>query len=157
MPDKLETVITKAVERLSLRHPNEGIFISAYYSGERINIREILKVNELIAKRRDRYHFFGFSPETWLEVTNPIRTAYNTAMIGLAQVFPVPKFGRAIFRHLGANIGDNGTTGVNSKIDNYFPELIEIEDRVALGYGSIITSHFAMEPGHICIGRTKIG
>jgi len=155
--DKLEAVITGAVERLRLRHPNEDIFISIHYSGEKTNIRDRSKVNELIAKKRGRYHFFGFNPETWLEVTNPVRTAYNTAMIGLVQIFPVPKIGRAIFRHLGAVIGNNGTTGVNSKIDNYFPKLIEIGDRVALGYGSVITSHFSMEPGHICIGSTKIG
>jgi acetyltransferase-like isoleucine patch superfamily enzyme len=111
--------------------------------GER-RVRTIVKSNE---KNSMRY---------WRKVKNPFRVAFNYFVISLCRILPSLSLKVWFMRRIGVKLGENVSFGLESTVDVFFPELIEIGDNTIIGYGTVILAHeFLVD--ELRVGEVKIG
>ena len=92
----------------------------------------------------------------WNKIKNPIRICFNYLIIVLCRILPSLSLKRWLLRRIGAKIGNNVSFGLESTIDVFFPELIEIGDNTIIGYRTTILTHeFLMN--ELRVGEVKIG
>ena len=93
----------------------------------------------------------------WTEVKNPFIVARNYAVIALCRILPSLRMKNRLLRMLGVKLGKNVAFGLESTIDVFFPELIEIGDNTMLGYRSVILAHEfvgdELRTGRVIIGK----
>ncbi|VVB56588.1 2,3,4,5-tetrahydropyridine-2,6-dicarboxylate N-acetyltransferase [uncultured archaeon] len=92
----------------------------------------------------------------WWRHYNPVRTAFNYAIVQLAARCPFMGMKRGLYRCLGARIGKNVSIAPDVILDFVTPELIEIGDGALIGYGALILAHEFLPDGY-ATGRTVIG
>ena len=92
----------------------------------------------------------------WTAIKNPLRICINYIVISLCRILPSLSLKRWFLRRIGAKIGNNVSFGLESTIDVFFPELVEIGDNTIIGYRtSILTHEFLVD--ELRIGEVKIG
>ena len=92
----------------------------------------------------------------WNKIKNPIRICFNYLIIVFCRILPSLSLKRWLLRRIGAKIGNNVSFGLESTIDVFFPELIEIGDNTIIGYRTTILTHeFLMN--ELRVGEVKIG
>ena len=92
----------------------------------------------------------------WHKVKNPLRICFNYLIICICRVLPSLSLKRWLLRRLGIKIGKNVSFGLESTVDVFFPELIEIGDNTIIGYRTTILTHeFLID--ELRIGEVKIG
>ncbi len=93
----------------------------------------------------------------WTEIKNPLIVARNYVVISICRILPSLKMKNYLLEGLGVKLGKNVAFGLESTIDVFFPELIEIGDNTMLGYGSVILTHEfvgdELRTGRVIIGK----
>jgi acetyltransferase-like isoleucine patch superfamily enzyme len=92
----------------------------------------------------------------WTTVRNPLRVALNYIVVALCRIIPSLALKRWLLRRIGVKVGKNVAFGLESTVDIFYPELIEIGDNTIIGYNAVILAHeFLMD--ELRIGKVKIG
>lgn len=86
-----------------------------------------------------------------------LRVAWNGAWIQLARYAPWLSLKIAIYRMLGARLGDHTAVGLMVMLDIFYPQDITVGDETVIGYGSVLLCHevtrASWKRGPIQIGR----
>lgn len=92
----------------------------------------------------------------WTSIKNPLRVCFNYIIICICRILPSLSLKRWFLRRIGAKIGNNVSFGLESTIDVFFPELIQIGDNTIIGYRTTILTHeFLID--ELKVGEVKIG
>jgi len=92
----------------------------------------------------------------WRLLRNPIKVAINGIFTDFLFIkLPPCKLKNFLYSLLGMKIGKDVVISPDVFIDPFFPEFIELEDGVILGWGSKILTHEITQK-HFRIGRVKI-
>lgn len=92
----------------------------------------------------------------WTEVKNPLRVAFNYLIVAICRILPSLSLKRWLYRKIGVKVGRNVSFGLESTVDIFFPELIEIGDNSIIGYNSVILAHEFLV-NELRVGKVKIG
>jgi acetyltransferase-like isoleucine patch superfamily enzyme len=92
----------------------------------------------------------------WTRVKNPLRVAFNYFIVALCRILPSLSLKCWLFRRIGVKVGRNVSFGLESTIDIFFPELIEIGDNSIIGYNASILAHEFLI-NELRVGKVKIG
>ena len=85
---------------------------------------------------------------TWTGHRSVVRTMWNYALMALARVSPSFRLKNALYRAIGARVGERVAVGMEVTFDVMFPELIEIHDDVTIGYDSTLLCHEYLRHEH---------
>jgi acetyltransferase-like isoleucine patch superfamily enzyme len=77
----------------------------------------------------------------WRGVNSRPRLVFNAVMLSLCNYLPFMGLKVRMLRRLGMRIGEHVLIYSHVAFDAVYPELIEIGDRVVLGYGTTILTH----------------
>jgi acetyltransferase-like isoleucine patch superfamily enzyme len=103
----------------------------------------------LRAKGKNSLHY-------WTKIKNPFRIAFNYFIVALCRILPSLSLKCWLYRRIGAKIGRDVSFGLESTIDVFFPELIEIGDNSIIGYNAAILAHeFLVD--ELRVGEVEIG
>ena len=92
----------------------------------------------------------------WYKIKNPLRICLNYIVIILCRIIPSLSLKRWFLKRLGVKIGKNVSFGLETTVDIFFPELIEIGDNTIVGYRTTILTHeFLID--ELRVGDVKIG
>ncbi len=92
----------------------------------------------------------------WRSVKSPLRVALNYIIVSISRILPSLSLKCWLLRRTGMKVGENVSFGLESTIDIFFPELIEIGDNSIVGYNSVILAHeFLVD--ELRVGEVKIG
>jgi acetyltransferase-like isoleucine patch superfamily enzyme len=92
----------------------------------------------------------------WTSVKNPLRVAFNYIIVALCRILPSLSLKCWLLRRTGMKVGENVSFALESTIDIFFPELIEIGDNSVIGFNSVILAHeFLVD--ELRVGEVKIG
>jgi acetyltransferase-like isoleucine patch superfamily enzyme len=78
---------------------------------------------------------------SWNVNMRPMRVAVNYVLMFLARKSPSLRFKCFLYRCMGANIGRNVSFGLETTLDIFMPELIEIGDNSLIGYNVTLLAH----------------
>ena len=92
----------------------------------------------------------------WTEIKNPFRVAFNYLIVALCRILPSLSLKRWLYRKIGVKVGENVSFGLESTVDIFFPELIEVGDNSIIGYNSVILAHEFLV-NELRVGKVKIG
>jgi len=92
----------------------------------------------------------------WTEVKNPLRVAFNYFIVALCRILPSLSLKRWFYRKIGVKVGKNVSFGLESTVDIFFPELIEVGDNSIIGYNSVILAHEFLV-NELRVGKVRIG
>ncbi len=92
----------------------------------------------------------------WASVKNPLRVAFNYVIVSICRVLPSLSLKRKLLRTIGVKVGRDVAFGLESTVDIFYPELIEIGDNSIIGYNTVILAH-EFVGGELRVGRVKIG
>ncbi len=92
----------------------------------------------------------------WTEVKNPLRVAFNYLIVAICRILPSLSLKRWLYRRIGVRVGKDVSFGLESTVDIFFPELIEVGDNSIIGYNSVILTHEFLV-NELRIGRVRIG
>lgn len=92
----------------------------------------------------------------WTRFRNPLRVAYNFALICLSRYAPSLAAKRLLLRMTGMKVGRDAAVGLMAMFDIFYPELIELGDNCIIGYNATILAHEFLL-GELRTGRTMIG
>ena len=92
----------------------------------------------------------------WAKVRNPFRVALNYVVVALCRILPSLALKRFLLRRIGVKVGKNVAFGLESTVDVFYPELIEIGDDTIIGYNTVILAHEFLGD-ELRIGEVKIG
>lgn len=85
---------------------------------------------------------------TWRGHRSVVRTMWNYALMAVARVSPSFRFKNALYRAMGAAVGERVAVGMEVTFDVLFPELIEIHDDVTIGYDTTLLCHEYLRNEH---------
>ncbi len=92
----------------------------------------------------------------WASVKHPLRVALNYIVVALCRILPSLSLKCWLYRRIGVRVGKNVSFGLESTIDIFFPELIEIGDNTIIGYNTVLLAHeFLVD--ELRVGEVKIG
>jgi len=77
----------------------------------------------------------------WNHTASPMRVVVNYVMMYMARVSPSLRFKNFLYRRMGAKIGRNVSFGLETTVDIFFPELIEVGDNTLIGYNTTLLAH----------------
>jgi acetyltransferase-like isoleucine patch superfamily enzyme len=92
----------------------------------------------------------------WTSIKNPLRIAFNYITIALCRILPSLSLKCWLLRRTGVKIGKNVSFALESTIDIFFPELIEVGDNSLVGFNSVILAHEFLV-NELRVGEVKIG
>ncbi len=92
----------------------------------------------------------------WLKCRNPVRVAFNAAIIMKSMVCPFPSVKNFLLRLTGMKVGRNAFIAMGTALDIFYPELVEIGENAIIGYGCVVSAHELL-PGELRTGKVKIG
>ena len=92
----------------------------------------------------------------WAKVRNPLRVAINYVIVSLCRILPSLALKRWLLRRIGVKVGKNVAFGLESTVDIFYPELIEIGDNTIIGYNTVILAHEFLRD-ELRVGEVKIG
>ncbi len=98
----------------------------------------------------------GNSLTSWWKYSNPLKVAYNVALIRVAGCSPSLRLKNSILRLTGMKIGKGTRIGLGAMFDIFFPELIELGKNCVIGYNATILAHdYTVKEARK--GRVKLG
>ncbi len=92
----------------------------------------------------------------WTKVKNPLRVAINYVVVALCRILPSLSLKRWLLRRIGVKVGKNVAFGLESTVDVFYPELVEIGDNTIIGYNTVILAHEFLV-NELRVGEVKIG
>ena len=92
----------------------------------------------------------------WATVRNPLRVAVNYIVVAICRILPSLSLKRWLLKRIGVKVGKNVAFGLESTVDIFYPELIEIGDNTIIGYNTVILAHEFLRD-ELRIGEVKIG
>ncbi len=92
----------------------------------------------------------------WTKVKNPLRVAINYVVVALCRILPSLSLKRWLLRRIGVKVGKNVAFGLESTVDIFYPELVEIGDNTIIGYNTVILAHEFLV-NELRVGEVKIG
>jgi acetyltransferase-like isoleucine patch superfamily enzyme len=107
-------------------------------------VRVILKSN-----RRNSLRY-------WSKIKNPLRVALNYLIVALCRILPSLSLKCWLYRRIGVRVGKEVSFGLESTLDVFFPELIEVGDNTIVGYNTSILAHEFLV-NELRVGEVKIG
>jgi acetyltransferase-like isoleucine patch superfamily enzyme len=118
---------------------------------EREEHHDVERKIKILIKSRDKNTL-----RYWTEVKNPFRVAFNYLIIAICRVLPSLSIKCWLLRRTGIKVGKNVSFGLESTVDIFFPELIEIGDNTIIGFNSVILAHEFLVR-ELRVGKVKIG
>jgi len=92
----------------------------------------------------------------WASVKHPLKVAFNYIVVAICRILPSLSLKCWLYRRIGVKVGKNVSFGLESTVDIFFPELIEIGDNSIVGYNTVLLAHeFLVD--ELRIGKVKIG
>ncbi|AEA46135.1 acyltransferase [Archaeoglobus veneficus] len=92
----------------------------------------------------------------WTSVKHPLRVALNYAVVATCRILPSLSLKCWLLRRIGVKVGENVSFGLESTVDIFFPELIEVGDNSIIGYNTVLLAHeFLVD--ELRVGEVKIG
>ncbi len=92
----------------------------------------------------------------WAKVRSPFKVALNYVVVSLCRILPSLSLKRWLLRRIGVRVGKNVAFGLESTVDIFYPELIEIGDNTIIGYNTVILAHEFLV-NELRVGEVKIG
>lgn len=92
----------------------------------------------------------------WDMHLNPLRVAWNYALMALARVSPSLRLKLILYRLMGVMIGRHVSVGLEVTLDVFYPHLIAIGDNSIIGYNTTILCHEYLVEEYRT-GRVQIG
>jgi len=92
----------------------------------------------------------------WTSVKNPFRVAFNYAIMAICRILPSLSLKCWLLRRTGMKIGKDVSFGLESTVDIFFPELIEVGDNSIIGFNTVILAHEFLVK-ELRVGEVKIG
>jgi acetyltransferase-like isoleucine patch superfamily enzyme len=93
----------------------------------------------------------------WTKAKNPLVVTRNYVVVAICRILPSLRLKNILYRSIGVKVGRHVSFGLESTIDIFFPELIEIGDNTIIGYNSVILAHEflrnELRVGEVVIGR----
>lgn len=110
-----------------------------------------MRRTRVILKAKDKN-----SLQYWTSIKHPLRIALNYAVIAACRVLPSLSAKNWLYRRIGVKVGKNVSFGLESTVDVFFPELIEIGDNSIIGFNTVLLAHeFLVDECRV--GEVKIG
>jgi len=92
----------------------------------------------------------------WTSIKHPLRVALNYIIVAICRVLPSLSLKCWLYRRIGVKVGKNVSFGLESTVDIFFPELIEVGDNSIIGYNTVLLAHeFLVD--ELRVGEVKIG
>ena len=117
-------------------------------------IREFLKSNRKIIEIRYKGARLNAACD-WYKLRSPFLMAFRGLLNEIFKKIPPCGLKNSLYRSMGVKIGKDVVISPDAHLDPLFPELIEIDDGVILGWSSKIFAH-EMTNHKIRLGRIKI-
>jgi acetyltransferase-like isoleucine patch superfamily enzyme len=96
------------------------------------------------------------SLQFWTNIKHPLRVALNYVVVATCRILPSLSAKNWLYRRIGVKVGKNVSFGLESTVDVFFPELIEIGDNSIIGYNTVLLAHeFLVDECRV--GEVKIG
>ncbi len=92
----------------------------------------------------------------WTSVKSPLRVAFNYCIMAICRILPSLSLKCWLLRKTGMKIGRDVSFGLESTIDVFFPELIEIGDNTIIGFNTVLLAHEFLV-NELRVGEVKIG
>ena len=92
----------------------------------------------------------------WTRFRNPLRVAYNFAVISLSRYAPSLALKRLLLRMTGMKVGKDAAVGLMAMFDVFYPELIELGENCIIGYNAAVLAHEFLKD-ELRTGKTIIG
>ncbi len=96
----------------------------------------------------------------WNRAKNPGRVALNYVLMRLARGMPSLRVKNWLYRRMGMKVGRNVSFGLETTIDIFWPELIEVGDETIIGYGTTLLGHEfltrELRRGRVVIGKNVV-
>ncbi|AGK60710.1 hypothetical protein Asulf_00692 [Archaeoglobus sulfaticallidus PM70-1] len=92
----------------------------------------------------------------WTKAKNPLIVALNYIIIAICRILPSLSLKCWLLRRIGVKLGNNVSFGLESTLDIFFPELIEIGNNSIIGFNTVILAHeFLID--ELRVGEVRIG
>lgn len=92
----------------------------------------------------------------WPAVRSPVRVAIQYLVILVIRVSPSVRLKNWLLRRLGATVGTGVALGLEATPDVFFPDRIELEDNVIIGYDATILCHEFLQDEYR-VGPVRVG
>ncbi len=92
----------------------------------------------------------------WTSVKNPLRVAFNYCIMAICRILPSLSLKCWLLRRTGMKIGKDVSFGLESTVDVFFPELIEVGDNSIIGFNTVLLAHEFLV-NELRVGEVKIG
>src|SRR3989338_2619456 len=76
----------------------------------------------------------------WRRARNPLVVTKNVILMKIAKTAPL-RVKNILYRLMGVRLGERVAVGIDTTIDVFFPELIEIGDDAIIGAGAMVLTH----------------
>jgi len=92
----------------------------------------------------------------WTSVKNPFRVAFNYLVVAICRILPSLSLKCWLLRRTGMKVGKDVSFALESTVDVFFPELIEVGDNSIIGFNTVLLAHeFLVD--ELRVGEVKIG
>ncbi|CAJ37291.1 acyltransferase [Methanocella arvoryzae] len=96
----------------------------------------------------------------WTRTRSPVRVTFNFLMLLLVRYSPSLRLKIVAMKLMGVKTGKQVSMALNTTVDIFYPELIEIGDNSIIGYNATILAHEylidRMRTGKVIIGRNVL-
>ena len=92
----------------------------------------------------------------WTAVKNPFRVAFNYCIMAICRILPSLSLKCWLLRRTGMKIGKDVSFALESTVDVFFPELIEVGDNSIIGFNTVLLAHEFLV-NELRVGEVKIG
>ncbi len=110
-----------------------------------------MRRTRVILKAKDKN-----SLQYWTSIKHPLRIALNYAVVATCRILPSLSAKNWLYRRIGVKVGRNVSFALESTVDVFFPELIEVGDNSIIGFNTVLLAHeFLVDECRV--GEVKIG
>jgi acetyltransferase-like isoleucine patch superfamily enzyme len=96
----------------------------------------------------------------WTRAKHPARIALNYLLMKLARPMPSLRAKNWLYRRMGMKVGRNVSFGLETTVDIFWPELIEVGENTIVGYGTTLLGHEfltrELRRGRVVIGKDVV-
>lgn len=96
----------------------------------------------------------------WSRAKHPARITLNYTLMKLARPMPSLRVKNWLYRRMGMKVGQHVSFGLETTVDIFWPELIEVGDNTIIGYGTTLLGHEfltrELRRGKVVIGKNVV-
>lgn len=96
----------------------------------------------------------------WTRTSSPIKVTFNFLMLLLVRYSPSLRLKIIAMKLMGIRVGKQVSMALNSTVDIFYPELIEIGDNTIIGYNATLLAHEYLvdkkRVGKVVIGKNVL-